>query len=189
MGNIEEKIKKEIRIGKIEKVILGVVCGAGVLSMALLAPNALQILRKTKFLRQKKNYLNKTTRRLQEKGFIKFEKNDNKIFLKPTKKGQNYFLTNLNSPENLKKKKWDKKWRMVIFDIPESKKHLRNKVRDTLESLGLKKLQNSVWVFPYPIEDLVVILKANLEIGKDVLYVVADEIEYDKPIRESFDLP
>jgi len=45
---------------------------------------------------------------------------------------------------------WDKKWRVVIYDIPEKKRVARDKVRFLLKDLGFKQLQISVWVHPLP---------------------------------------
>lgn len=189
MGGIEDRVKKQIRVGKTERAILGIVYGAGVVSMAIVAPNALRLLKKVKFPKQNKNYVKQATRRLEEKGLVKFEKTDKGIFVRATPKGELFLMQTIeNSEKVLRQKKWDGKWRLVIFDIPEKKKSLRNKVREIVEGLGFKKLQNSVWVFPYPTEELVVLLKSELKIGKDVLYIVADEIEYDQPLRQHFGL-
>lgn len=40
-------------------------------------------------------------------------------------------------------------WKMVIFDIPETQRHIRNVLRAKLISLGFKKWQNSIWMSPY----------------------------------------
>ena len=48
-----------------------------------------------------------------------------------------------------KKKRADKKWQMLIFDIPEDKRALRDVFRDNLMFLGYSLLQKSVWVSPY----------------------------------------
>lgn len=48
-----------------------------------------------------------------------------------------------------KKRRSDGKWLMVIFDIPEKKKPLREVFRGVLLLLGYQKLQQSVWVCPY----------------------------------------
>ncbi len=53
----------------------------------------------------------------------------------------------------LKEKKYraDGKLQMVIFDIPEKKKFLREVFRGVLSLLGYQKLQQSVWVCPYEV--------------------------------------
>ncbi len=48
-------------------------------------------------------------------------------------------------------KERDGMWKMVIFDIPEKQRHVRNVLRAKLISLGFKKWQNSIWMSPYKI--------------------------------------
>jgi len=87
-----------------------------------------------------------------------------------------------------KPKKWDGLWRIVIFDIAEKRRWQRDKIRSALIAAGFMKLQHSVWVYPYPCEEFVKLLKADEEIGKAVLYIEAKKVEYDKPLRELFSL-
>jgi DNA-binding transcriptional regulator PaaX len=75
---------------------------------------------------------------------------------------------------------------VLIFDIKESKKSLRDKVRNTLVSIGFVKLQNSVWVFPYDCEDLITLLKADFSIGREVLYMIVDRIENEETLLKYF---
>lgn len=46
-------------------------------------------------------------------------------------------------------KERDGVWKMVIFDIPETQRHIRNVLRAKLVSLGFKRWQNSIWMSPY----------------------------------------
>lgn len=46
--------------------------------------------------------------------------------------------------------RWDKKWRVVIFDIPEKYKKAREALRNKLRDIGFLQLQKSVWIYPYP---------------------------------------
>lgn len=47
------------------------------------------------------------------------------------------------------KKKWDKKWRIIIFDIEEINRKTRDRLRRKLRELGFGMLQQSVWITPY----------------------------------------
>ncbi len=49
---------------------------------------------------------------------------------------------------------WDGVWRMVLFDIPESERNTRERLRRSLKQLGFGCLQNSTWVTPFPIDSL-----------------------------------
>jgi CRISPR-associated endonuclease Cas2 len=46
-------------------------------------------------------------------------------------------------------KKRDGVWKIILFDIPETKRKVRNVLRSKLASLGFKKWQNSIWISPY----------------------------------------
>ena len=54
--------------------------------------------------------------------------------------------------------------------------------------IGFVRLQDSVWVYPYDCEDLIVLLKADFKIGKDVLYMIVDELQGDWERRKEFGL-
>lgn len=46
-------------------------------------------------------------------------------------------------------KKRDGVWKIILFDIPETKRQVRNVLRSKLTSLGFKKWQNSIWISPF----------------------------------------
>jgi DNA-binding transcriptional regulator PaaX len=46
---------------------------------------------------------------------------------------------------------WDSTWRIVIFDIPETKREARHHIRRLLRELGFIQLQMSVWVHPFAV--------------------------------------
>lgn len=46
-------------------------------------------------------------------------------------------------------KKRDGIWKIIIFDIPESRRSVRNVLRSKLVALGFKKWQNSIWITPF----------------------------------------
>ncbi len=47
---------------------------------------------------------------------------------------------------------WDKMWRVIVFDIPESRRDARDMLRRKLFEWECSKLQNSVFVTPYACE-------------------------------------
>ena len=84
---------------------------------------------------------------------------------------------------------WDKKWRVVIFDIPdETKRRARDALRDKLKNLGFYQLQKSVWAFPYPCEKEVQFLCELFEITPFVNLIVAESIYNDVWLRKHFQL-
>lgn len=186
MGNLEKESKKRARRNNIQKIVLQSIATAGILSVAILAPNALQALKMFGYKPQRrdKEILLRSRFRLVQQGFIKYQNG----FITLTEKGKE-MLRRLQIRDTVViPKKWDKKWRIVIFDIKEYRKTLRDKLRLTLISIGFKRLQHSVWVFPYDCEDFITLLKADFKIGKDILYIIADTIENDKPLKQYFGL-
>jgi DNA-binding transcriptional regulator PaaX len=77
---------------------------------------------------------------------------------------------------------------VIIFDISEGKRGLRDRLRYFLVTMGFLRLQASVWVFPYDCSEFISLLKADLKIGRDVLYMVVDSIECDDNLKRSFGL-
>lgn len=187
MSNLEERSRKNTRNKNLQEAVLRSIQTAGFLSVVLLAPNALQIFGKRNALISKKDgaSVNSVRHRLIKNGLI--ECSEGRLSI--TKKGES-FLQRLeqNNFKISRPKKWDKKWRIVIFDIKEERKSSRDKLRRTLIQIGFKKLQNSVWVYPYNCENLITLLKTDFKIGKDILYIIAEHIEYDRPLREYFDI-
>ena len=85
-------------------------------------------------------------------------------------------------------KRWDGKWRMVLFDIPAKKGRQRNALRARLKELGLVLYQNSVWVYPYPLADVVRAIAKFYSISDCVLFAVADELNGEAHLKRQFNL-
>lgn len=192
MGELEKGVKRRERYGKLEKAVLDTIKAVGVLSVALVAPNALRMfgaLPGSKTGYSRKQGVEKAVSRLRDKGLIQFEKTKRGTFLRITEKGERV-LTRIGQGGRGPRirPKWDKKWRLVIFDITEQRRSVRDQLRIMLINIGFVKLQDSVWVYPYDCEELVVLLKADFKIGKDVLYIIADAIENDRGLRKEFGL-
>ena len=91
--------------------------------------------------------IKRTLSRAQEKGWIKRITDERKVYLALTKLGEkklNSYSIKLNLKE--KKKPWDGKYRLVMFDIPESNRLLRNELRRSLKKFDFVGWQQSVWV-------------------------------------------
>ena len=84
---------------------------------------------------------------------------------------------------------WDGKWRVVIFDIREKRRKVRQRLRVLLTGAGMVRLQDSVWVHPYPCDEFVALVRANLGSGTgELLYFIAEGLESDRHLREHFNL-
>lgn len=187
MGKLEERNKKRVRRGEIQKLILDSVKIAGVLSIGLIAPQVVGAMAKLGLIPNKRQeeIVRSSASKLVRKGLLVYKDGRYLLTRDGEKKLRQWELENYRFRPS---KKWDKKWRVIIFDIPEKKRKARDQIRTLFISAGFYRLQDSVWVFPYDCEDIVGLLKTDFNVGKDLLYIIADEIENDKRLQEEFNL-
>jgi len=104
-------------------------------------------------IREKKDakYFSQIIYYLKRKGYIHVEQLSGKRGILLTKKGDERILR-IKKRLGLQPRRKDGKWQMIIFDVPETKKNLRDILRSTLRFLGYEYLQDSVWVCPYDVE-------------------------------------
>jgi DNA-binding transcriptional regulator PaaX len=96
-------------------------------------------------------------------------------------------LSFLGGSVNFKKpEKWDKKWRIVIFDIPERDREFRDILRKHLFALEFYKLQQSVFVSPYPCENLILKLVSLYSAQKYVRVATATKIDNEDNLKKHF---
>lgn len=89
----------------------------------------------------KKSSVAQALKRLRERGLIDFVSNDKMAFRLTDQGKQKAILASLT----LDDKKWDGKWRVVVFDVPEKRRQARNLLRTSLKNWGFVKWQQSVW--------------------------------------------
>lgn len=183
---------KTINVGRrnIGSILLRTVGVAGVISVALLAPNALGALSSLGLLKKNKREretISNSYKKMLAKGFMTIDRRGN---VQLTKKGlQKYREIELGNFEiKTPKSGWDGKWRVVVFDVPERRRRTRDTVRGILVSTGFRKLQNSVWVHPYDCQDFVSLMKTDMYLNKNILYMTVDEIENNDRLRKEFNL-
>src|SRR3989344_2102657 len=189
-SKIEGRVKSRARREKIQDIALVSLYAVTALGTAIVAPNAVQLLKHVeKYIgpQPKLNRrLSQAITRLIEQGLVERQQ---------TKKGPRLVLTDTGSQranlltvveQTVQPRRWDRKWRIVIFDVWETRHNTRDRLRTMLRNIGFVRIQNSVWVFPYPCEELFALLRTDLKLGKGMLYIVADEIENDEEFREFF---
>ena len=192
MGIVETEAKKKRRNTNIQQALLATVALTGVVLVAAIAPSAPAILaRLPSVKRAQLRYRYRTALgRLVAQGYIAFEKKNGKKYARITEEGGKILAFEQEKAKlsNIKKKRWNGRWRVVIFDVPERRRVVRDRLRDIMKEVGFVRLQDSVWVFPYDCEDFITLLKAELKIGVAILYMVVERIENDKYLREHFGL-
>ena len=193
MGKMEEGARKQRRKRYIQDAVLASVATAGVLAVVALAPAVLlavgQIAKQSGY---KMGWRARTAAgRLAQRGLVRFVERNGKKHIQITDAGRRHFELESGKLEARirRKRRWDRRYRMIIFDIPEKRKGARERLRHLMRELGFLRVQDSVWVSPHECEELVALIKAELRIGKDILYVIVESIENDGWIRKHFNLP
>jgi len=127
---------------------------------------------------------------LRKKGYINIEKRNRQIYISLTKEGKKKAgMFQIDAFTIKKPKKWDKKWRIVIFDIAQLKKTYREAFRGKLKELGFYPLQKSVWVYPFDCQAETELLKDFFGLSdQEMRLIVADNISKDDQLRKSFKL-
>ena len=195
MYNIVTMVKSKPeteRLSDITEVMLDVIIVAGVITMAMLAPNCLQLLKIKDRKRRSKTiyYLKQKLIILERSGLIKSKHDGGEIYFELTRAGEQWLeKEKIKRRRNEQKGKWSGSWWLVMFDIKEFSRRKRDLLRNELRGFGFVKLQNSVWVTPYECGDVVELLKTELLLGNDVVYLKTVAISNDYQLRKLFNLP
>jgi len=192
---VETRVQKRARRQQIQLIVLQTIRAMTLLGTMAVAPNSVQLV---KYLEKVITLGTKGTLdrriaqavvRLEERGLLLRESDEKGFRMRLTDKGSR-LAESLESKMAVSRKplRWDGKWRVVIFDVWERRRRVRNQLRRLLKRIGFVKVQNSVWVYPYDCEELFVFIRTHLKLGKGVIYIVAEEIERDDRLRKLFAL-
>jgi hypothetical protein len=178
------KIIKENRKAKTTlNATLALIALSGVLTFGIVAPNTFSAL--THFIARRKKERYKNYRELwrgfhdmKKRNEIKFVKKTNHYLVyKPTLLGKQKIKKMILEELTLEKpKKWDKKWRLVIFDIPENKRRSRDALRKKLSELGFYQCQKSAWIHPFPCLEEIEFIKEYFRIKPFVKMFLINEM-------------
>lgn len=173
---IDSEQKREI-----VKDILLFIAGGAILSAAIVAPGSTELFKLFQKKRKKPidhRVFYSALRQMRREKLVSWSEVGDILELSLTKSGKrrsiSYQMDNivLNEPA-----KWDSIWRIVMFDIPETKKTNRDIFRTKLKSLGFTKLQKSTWISPIPCRDQVVFLAHILEIDPYVVFLETKQMD------------
>lgn len=184
--------ERKFKNGELRAIILASIGIIGLVSLAVVAPNAIQMIKLFKKRDRKYQtpaHLRKVVEKMRKHGYVYIKKYDGEEKAVLTEKGRYELLKyKLREKKLGVPKKWDNRWRIIIFDIQEKRRLLRDKIRQQIQWFGFHKLQQSVWVYPYECEELITLLKAECRMGKELLYIVADEVEGEDLLKKKFQL-
>lgn len=139
-------------------------------------------IRKERFLQDLK--------RLQNRKLIDWrELPDGQVKVTLTKLGKVKVLMYDLDRMKLEQKGWDRKWRLVTFDIPTHQKRAREALRLKMRNLGFYPLQKSVYITPYACENEIDFICSVFEIDRNnVLLLEVNKFEGSEKLRHHFNL-
>ncbi len=189
--NIETFLDSDSGYATATKIALAILAMGGVLIIGAIAPNIFQIFGKFK---QSRRYSNKQLRNalynLRRQNLIEIiQEKDDKIKIRLTNKGRvkiKEFSTDILTIP--RPKIWDKKWRIVIFDIPNKFTKAREALRQKLKNLEFYQLQKSVWIYPYPCEDEILFIARIFRIESFIEILTVEKLLHEEKIRRFFKL-
>lgn len=188
---LQKKLSNEESKKTHVKEILYLLAGGAVFGLSLMIPTAPMVL--APFILDRKRFdqstFNQTIDRFKKQKLVEIVEESGQTLVKITDSGRVRALRYKLSEVQVKKPKvWDKKWRLVIFDIPEKFKRMREIFREHLKSMGFYMLQKSVWVYPYPCESEIEFLRQVYSVSVDVTYILAEKIENEEGLEAHFNL-
>ena len=141
--------------------------------------------REWKNIEEKK--LNQEIRKLYQSKLVSVQENqDGVLILKLTDNGKLKVLSYNFEKMRINPGLWDKKWRVVVFDIPEKLRRGRDALREKLKNIGFYELQKSVLVFPYECQNEIEFLIEFFNLRKYVRYGILESIDNDLHLRRIF---
>lgn len=134
--------------------------------------------------------LRETIRKLYQSQLIDYKENDNGVVsLILTDRGKKKYLQ--YNPDAIKIPKpfrWDRLWRLVIFDIPEEKKKERGALVARLKGLGFYPLQKSVFIHPYKCKNEIDFVIELFNLRRYVRLFTIKETDIESDLRDRFNL-
>lgn len=132
-----------------------------------------------------KSEVTKTISRLKVRGYIEEDDTGIRLTAKGIERAQTYELEHLVIA---RVEPWDGKWRLIIWDIPEKQRTVRDQLRYLFSKLGLYQLKRSMWVTPFPCREQVEYLKSALDLETKLTFVEATYLDGGAELRRRFNV-
>lgn len=166
-----------------------VVGAAGLIGVIIVAPNATQAfekLAKTHRHKQTRGYVDY----LRRSGYFEARKHGDRFVIRLSEKGREVFsATSFDEIELDASQEWRGKWNILMFDIPESHRKIRQYIARRLVSLGLRPLQDSVYVYPHDLSQLARAIRQTYpQVASLVISAKVDTIDGENQLRKAFKL-
>ena len=185
-------MSRDLETARIIDGVLKLVVVTGMVGGLILAPNAVKlgdIALKRLDKRSKARNARGLVRYMEKSGLVDcLQSTDGDMHINATKKGINRYTRAEFRDMNLAiPRVWDEKWRLVLFDIPETHRNSRKAFSAKLRDLGFYKLQRSAWIHPYECAKEVEIMQQVYQIPTRGIVVTEINLkDRENELREYF---
>lgn len=175
----------------VQDILLWLLLG-GLITIAATSPYFLQNLIRgySRWKKYPKAKVSTAFHRLKKEGLIDIQTSNKQIHISLTSEGKmKAGLFQIDSLKIKRPKAWDKKWRLLTFDISEKKKIIREALRGKLQELGFYLFQKSIWIYPFDCAAETDLLKDFFGLSsKEIQLITADSIGRDEEWKRIFKL-
>ncbi|SRR5260221_13812485 len=130
--------------------------------------------------------LKQVMKRLYEQKFVEITYKNGSPVVEISEKGKQKLLKYELETMQLRQAKWDRKWRIIMYDIFSTKKREQRLFRKMLKQLRFFRLQKSVYMTAFPCADEIEYLRQLCNIGKEVVILTVSGIENEQAYKEYF---
>ena len=175
-----------------KKIIEQLAIGTGVIILSIANPLLPTNLLRTYMKRKKflKGLFLKDIKRLQSRQLIDFKiLDDDKIRIILKRRGKELAIE--HSLDNVKverSRNWDRKWCLIMFDIPIDKNRARYALREKFKEWQFYQLQKSVYITPWPCENQIDFIGEVFDIRKYILIFYISRFEGEEKLKCHFNL-
>jgi DNA-binding transcriptional regulator PaaX len=124
---------------------------------------------------------------LKRNGYLQDKKLKNEKYYRLTERGKSV-VRGLILEKRIRNKKWDGKWYVLIFDIPEKRRSYRDNLTKILKNIGLYQLQKSAWIFPYNVINYLYEILPGFREGDWFEYLIVSKISSHEKLVKYFNL-
>ncbi|OGD84517.1 hypothetical protein A3B51_02305 [Candidatus Curtissbacteria bacterium RIFCSPLOWO2_01_FULL_41_18] len=130
--------------------------------------------------------LRQVVKRMQSSKLVEIKEEKSIPIIKITQKGKQKLLRYKIDEMALDESSWDGKWRLIIYDVANTKRAHSEMFRTMLNKLKFLKLQRSVYLTPFKCEDEIEYLRLLFGIGNEVQILKVGSLENEMAYRRYF---
>ncbi len=176
--------------GELVKAILLLSVGVAVVAAVCVAPGLSVLCKGLNAKNTKDRYrIKRALKQMESQGILIRQIKNGKEVLVVSDKGKDKAWSVMRDDLQITRPpKWDGRWRIVTFDIPEKKSKVRREVSFKIKAIGMEAIQDSVFVSPFPCKKEIDDIAQHYNVKKFFIYLEANLIESNQDLSKKFNL-